>query len=106
MDRLGTTGVIALSPVIVLTVKLHFSLSVIHGGKYCDKVPVTPVQRVILHFDLDCFYAQVEMIRNPALRNVPLGDLFYILFLFCLLFFVSKRFTVSFFNMLMEALVA
>lgn len=29
--------------------------------------------RVILHFDLDCFYAQVEMIRNPALRDVPLG---------------------------------
>ncbi|XP_043094707.1 DNA polymerase iota isoform X2 [Puntigrus tetrazona] len=30
-------------------------------------------QRVILHFDLDCFYAQVEMIRNPALRAKPLG---------------------------------
>lgn len=30
-------------------------------------------QKVIVHFDLDCFYAQVEMIRNPALRNVPLG---------------------------------
>ncbi|KAL1273883.1 hypothetical protein QQF64_026697 [Cirrhinus molitorella] len=29
--------------------------------------------RVILHFDLDCFYAQVEMIRNPALRTKPLG---------------------------------
>ncbi|XP_042343655.1 DNA polymerase iota [Plectropomus leopardus] len=32
-----------------------------------------PADRVILHFDLDCFYAQVEMIRNPALREVPLG---------------------------------
>ncbi|KAM4575826.1 DNA polymerase iota [Odontesthes bonariensis] len=32
-----------------------------------------PARRVILHFDLDCFYAQVEMIRNPALRLVPLG---------------------------------
>lgn len=31
--------------------------------------------KVILHFDLDCFYAQVEMIRNPALREVPLGKL-------------------------------
>ncbi|KAI4873795.1 hypothetical protein NFI96_017980, partial [Prochilodus magdalenae] len=30
-------------------------------------------RRVILHFDLDCFYAQVEMIRNPALRTKPLG---------------------------------
>ncbi|XP_019111229.2 DNA polymerase iota isoform X1 [Larimichthys crocea] len=33
----------------------------------------TPAHRVIVHFDLDCFYAQVEMIRNPALREVPLG---------------------------------
>lgn len=32
-----------------------------------------PGHRVVLHFDLDCFYAQVEMIRNPALRLVPLG---------------------------------
>ncbi|KAI1900026.1 hypothetical protein AGOR_G00045770 [Albula goreensis] len=32
-----------------------------------------PVCRIILHFDLDCFYAQVEMIRNPELRNKPLG---------------------------------
>ncbi|NXQ81290.1 POLI polymerase, partial [Nyctibius grandis] len=29
--------------------------------------------RVIVHVDLDCFYAQVEMIRNPALRDKPLG---------------------------------
>ncbi|XP_041109933.1 DNA polymerase iota [Polyodon spathula] len=29
--------------------------------------------RIILHFDLDCFYAQVEMIRNPELRDKPLG---------------------------------
>ncbi|XP_051922878.1 DNA polymerase iota isoform X2 [Hippocampus zosterae] len=34
---------------------------------------LTLAHRVILHFDLDCFYAQVEMIRNPALRDVPLG---------------------------------
>ncbi|XP_028313359.1 DNA polymerase iota isoform X2 [Gouania willdenowi] len=33
----------------------------------------TPSSRVILHFDLDCFYAQVEMIKNPALRELPLG---------------------------------
>ncbi|XP_068617001.1 DNA polymerase iota [Brachionichthys hirsutus] len=35
--------------------------------------PIPAAHRVILHFDLDCFYAQVEMIRNPALRGVPLG---------------------------------
>lgn len=29
--------------------------------------------RVILHIDIDCFYAQVEMLRNPALRTKPLG---------------------------------
>lgn len=27
----------------------------------------------ILHIDIDCFYAQVEMLRNPELRNIPLG---------------------------------
>ncbi|XP_040193089.1 DNA polymerase iota isoform X2 [Rana temporaria] len=30
-------------------------------------------QRVIVHLDMDCFYAQVEMIRNPELRDKPLG---------------------------------
>ena len=29
--------------------------------------------RTIVHVDIDCFYAQVEMIRRPELRNVPLG---------------------------------
>uniref|UniRef100_H3B7N3 DNA polymerase iota n=1 Tax=Latimeria chalumnae TaxID=7897 RepID=H3B7N3_LATCH len=29
--------------------------------------------RVIVHIDLDCFYAQVEMVRNPELRHKPLG---------------------------------
>ncbi|XP_011555941.3 DNA polymerase iota [Plutella xylostella] len=29
--------------------------------------------RSIIHIDIDCFYAQVEMIRNPELRSVPLG---------------------------------
>ncbi|XP_029998527.1 DNA polymerase iota [Sphaeramia orbicularis] len=38
-----------------------------------DNMIPTPAHRVIVHFDLDCFYAQVEMIRNPALKNVPLG---------------------------------
>ncbi|XP_030048815.1 DNA polymerase iota isoform X2 [Microcaecilia unicolor] len=32
-----------------------------------------PVHRVIVHIDMDCFYAQVEMIRNPELREKPLG---------------------------------
>jgi DNA polymerase iota len=29
--------------------------------------------RVILHVDLDCFYAQVEEVRAPSLRGVPMG---------------------------------
>ncbi|XP_038073485.1 DNA polymerase iota-like isoform X2 [Patiria miniata] len=29
--------------------------------------------RTIIHIDLDCYYAQVEMVRNPALRTKPLG---------------------------------
>lgn len=30
-------------------------------------------KRKILHFDMDCFYAQVEMRDNEALRNIPLA---------------------------------
>lgn len=29
--------------------------------------------RTIIHIDVDCFYAQVEMNKNPQMRNVPLG---------------------------------
>lgn len=29
--------------------------------------------RTIIHIDLDCFYAQVEMVKNPSLRSVPIG---------------------------------
>lgn len=29
--------------------------------------------RVIVHIDIDCFYAQVEMILNPSLRGKPVG---------------------------------
>lgn len=29
--------------------------------------------RCIVHIDVDCFYAQVEMIENPTLYNKPLG---------------------------------
>lgn len=35
--------------------------------------PVPAPPRVIVHLDMDCFYAQVEMIRNPELRDKPLG---------------------------------
>lgn len=30
-------------------------------------------RRTIIHIDLDCFYAQVEMIKNPSLYELPLG---------------------------------
>lgn len=29
--------------------------------------------RTIIHIDLDCFYAQVEMLNNPHYQNIPLG---------------------------------
>ena len=29
--------------------------------------------RVIMHFDADCFYAQIEELRDPSLRDKPLG---------------------------------
>ncbi|XP_062933118.1 DNA polymerase iota isoform X1 [Cynocephalus volans] len=40
-----------------------------------DQVVPTPSSssRVIVHLDLDCFYAQVEMISNPELKDKPLG---------------------------------
>uniref|UniRef100_A0A8C5HQQ5 UmuC domain-containing protein n=1 Tax=Gouania willdenowi TaxID=441366 RepID=A0A8C5HQQ5_GOUWI len=49
--------------------KTFVSMFLIHSLKFIT----TPSSRVILHFDLDCFYAQVEMIKNPALRELPLG---------------------------------
>ena len=35
--------------------------------------PLTPEQtrRVIVHFDVDCFYCQVEELRDPRLRERP-----------------------------------
>lgn len=37
--------------------------------EFCEKW----TQRRIIHFDLDCFYAAVEMRDNPKLRHVPLA---------------------------------
>ena len=29
--------------------------------------------RIILHSDCNCFYAAVEMLHNPELRNIPMA---------------------------------
>lgn len=29
--------------------------------------------RKIIHMDMDCFYAAIEMSDNPSLRNIPLA---------------------------------
>ncbi|KAK4885019.1 hypothetical protein RN001_001290 [Aquatica leii] len=39
----------------------------------CDCEDVEDHSRTIIHIDIDCFYAQVEMIKNPRLYQVPLG---------------------------------
>ncbi|XP_031221844.1 DNA polymerase iota isoform X2 [Mastomys coucha] len=43
--------------------------------RVCDQGAPTQTfsSRVIVHVDLDCFYAQVEMISNPELKDKPLG---------------------------------
>ncbi|KAL8409417.1 hypothetical protein RB594_007737 [Gaeumannomyces avenae] len=38
-----------------------------------QKDPVTELKRIILHFDYDCFYAQVVENKHPALKSRPLG---------------------------------
>lgn len=36
-----------------------------------DEACLDDHSRTIIHIDIDCFYAQVEMIKNPELRNIP-----------------------------------
>ncbi|XP_072430269.1 DNA polymerase iota [Chiloscyllium punctatum] len=45
------------------------------GNIHKDSIQDTsvPGYRVIVHIDLDCFYAQVEMLRNPELKGKPLA---------------------------------
>ena len=35
------------------------------------------MDRVILHCDLNCFYASVELLSHPELRTVPMACLLY-----------------------------
>ncbi|XP_048459959.1 DNA polymerase iota [Rhincodon typus] len=44
-----------------------------NGNKYSIQDTDISGFRVIVHIDLDCFYAQVEMIRNPELKGKPLA---------------------------------
>ncbi|XP_069681563.1 DNA polymerase iota [Periplaneta americana] len=41
-----------------------------HSMDFCS---INNHVRTIIHIDIDCFYAQVEMIKNPSLRGCPLG---------------------------------
>lgn len=43
------------------------------GTQPCLKYPAPDTDRVILHFDADCFYAQCEELRDPRLRSCPLA---------------------------------
>ncbi|KAL7989133.1 hypothetical protein Chor_008052 [Crotalus horridus] len=49
----------------------YFPLAKGHHGQALPKE--NGWNRIIVHLDLDCFYAQVEMICNPELRSKPLG---------------------------------
>ncbi|XP_048401029.1 DNA polymerase iota isoform X2 [Stegostoma tigrinum] len=44
-----------------------------NSNKYSIQDTDIPGFRVIVHIDLDCFYAQVEMIRNPEFKGKPLA---------------------------------
>lgn len=44
--------------------------------RHCDDVQLKSKfkhERTIIHIDLDCFYAQVEMLKNPELFTKPVG---------------------------------
>ncbi|XP_077319121.1 DNA polymerase iota isoform X2 [Lithobates pipiens] len=45
----------------------------LHATAFSRQRTKSDSKRVIVHLDMDCFYAQVEMIRNPELRDKPLG---------------------------------
>lgn len=68
------------APYIVFLVVLivEFPLTVAVADFIFLIVPEHP--RVILHIDIDCFYAQVEMIRNPGLRNKPIGMMYVLVY--------------------------
>lgn len=38
-----------------------------------DSAPHLKCNRVIAHFDVDCFYAQAEILRQPQLKDQPVG---------------------------------
>ena len=48
------------------------AITKLHGDER-DEAIAPDVGRAILHFDVDCFYAQVEELNNPELRGRPLG---------------------------------
>ena len=43
---------------------------ILPGG---DSVGAPDTRRCILHLDVDAFYAQVEELRDPSLRDVPMA---------------------------------
>ncbi|KAF5298730.1 hypothetical protein FQR65_LT09599 [Abscondita terminalis] len=49
------------------------SEKIIRYLQMCDNEDIENHSRTIVHIDIDCFYAQVEMIKNPRLYEVPLG---------------------------------
>lgn len=44
-----------------------------YGGAKTISILKRKDDRVILHFDYDCFYASVFEAENPALKSLPLA---------------------------------
>lgn len=59
-------------PHATLASRPHSSPAAVPDAATEDITPDT--DRVILHFDVDSFYAQVEEIRNPSIRGRPVGE--------------------------------
>ena len=48
-------------------------VDVVKRASMSSKIPVD-TKRCVVHVDVDAFYAQCEEIRNPALKERPLGQ--------------------------------
>merc|ERR1719223_2076752 len=46
-------------------------------NRYTEPQAESHAERVIAHIDLDCFYVQCEVLRDPSLRGLPVAVIQY-----------------------------